>query len=147
MWTLNVPARSLVHRDQQVVLFSYPILIGYFQVSHSTVPLAAQRRLFYSDAWFAYGAILTCQNKNSFICKITQALRCSSSNPAHWDPLGWKEPQELSHPTLGSNQSPLNSEQLAQSLDQLAAGNLQEQAIHRLHGTLSQNVIIHCRLY
>lgn len=51
------------------------------------------------------------------------------------------------HPTLGSNQSPLNSEQVAQGWDQLGAGSLQEQAIHSLLGTLSQNVIIHCRLY
>lgn len=46
----------------------------------------------------------------------------------------------------GLNQSPLNSEQVVQGLDQLGAGSLQEQAIHKLLRTLSQNVIIHCRL-
>lgn len=46
----------------------------------------------------------------------------------------------------GLNQSPLNSEQVVQGLDQLGAGSLQEQAIHKLLRTLSQNVIIHRRL-
>lgn len=147
MWTLNVPARSLVHGDQQAVLFSYPILIGYFNVPYSTVPPTVHTEKTPLLFWCTLGYTLTCQNKNIFIYKITQALRCSSSNPASWDALGRREPQELHHPTLGSNQSLLNSEQLAQSLDQPAAGSLQEQAIHKLLGTLSQNVIIHCRLY